>query len=540
MMSCFPPPKICAPTDLLDLLRPNLFTFLLLTLIQLTLCLDTSGQSLQEAYSIGGSQNDELTIMTPDEEGNVYLYGTFRGTVDFDPENSGGTLTSSAAGYDFYLAKYNRDHNLVYARQIILNTPADRLSYPEDLVVENGNVFISASFIGEVTLEDETRTSTLQANGDPSRDVLLAKYNQDGSLSFVHALGGSGTDYGYQLAITDQNKVILSGRFEESMDFDPRPNQEETLQASGNSSDIYLARFKTNGQLEAAARFGGTNFEAARRLEVDSEGNIILLGEYRSSTVLDPTSDRGTFNHEGTRNYFLAKYDENFAFQFALPILLPDGDEAADIGGRAFLHIGPSDNIYITGRFVNRLIFPNQTLNITGQDDIFLAKFQPDGTPVFINRYGGNAYEESRGLTVDESEDIYLIGNFRDVLNLDNNATENNLSSAGGYDGFLARFNAQGEYMSVQAITGPGDTFMKEVALSLSNATALYAGGIFNEAITLGRSIDSQGSFDVFWAEYDLTEENPAPVIETVTPLEVMPQGGNPLTTSPELTLATP
>ena len=533
MMSFFFPSKVCALTNL-DLLTSRNITvfFLLLTLIQLTLCLDVSGQSLQEAYFLGGSQDDELTTMTSDEDGNVYLYGTFRGTVDFDPENSGGTLTSTNVGYDFYLAKYDQDRNLVYAKQIVLNTPADRLSYPEDLVVENGSVFISASFIGEITLEGETRTSTLQANGDPSRDVLLAKYNKDGSLDFAHAIGGTGTDYGYQLAITDQNKVILSGRFEESVDFDPRPNQEETLQASGNSSDLYLARFNTDGQPEATARLGGTNFEAARRMEVDSEGNIILLGEYRSSTVLDPTSEQGTFDHEGTRNYFLAKYDENFTFRFALPILLPDGDEAADIGGRAFLHIGPSDNIYITGRFINRLVFPSQTLNTTGEDDIFLAKFQPDGTPVFIKRYGGSTYEESRGLTVDESDNLYLIGNFRDALDLDANTTEDDLSSAGGYDGFLAKLDAQGEYVNVQAIAGGGDTFMKEIILSSPGATTLYAGGIFTEAITLGGSVDSQGSFDVFWAEYDLTvvEQNPVPVVETVTPLEIMPQGGNSLT----------
>ena len=73
---------------------------------------------------------------------------------------------------------------------------------------------------------------------------------------------------------------------------------------------------------------------------------------------------------------------------------------------------------------------------------------------------------------------------------------------------------------------------MKEIALSSPSATTLYAGGIFTEAITLGRSVDSQGGFDVFWARYDLTVggENPVPTIETVTPLEATPRGGSALT----------
>ena len=59
-----------------------------------------------QAVQIGGSGDDSINAMAVDSSGNVYLAGSFQGTVDFDLGDGLSTLTS-AGGNDAFVAKYS-------------------------------------------------------------------------------------------------------------------------------------------------------------------------------------------------------------------------------------------------------------------------------------------------------------------------------------------------------------------------------------------------------------------------------------------------
>ena len=55
--------------------------------------------------------------MTTDAAGNVYIVGSFTGTVDFDPTS--GTQNYTAQGYsDIYIQKLDINGNLIWLKQI--------------------------------------------------------------------------------------------------------------------------------------------------------------------------------------------------------------------------------------------------------------------------------------------------------------------------------------------------------------------------------------------------------------------------------------
>ena len=491
--------------------RSRICFSLLITWLLVVLPLLSMSQELQWARRIGGTGYNDTKSTVVDSQGNVYMIGSFQGTVDFDPTAATQTL-SSGPDRDIFVAKYTADGGLVFVNQIAVNTTGDGITYAEDITVDaNGNVFISASFIGNVSLGATTLSSTPAENGGNSRDILLARYNADGGLAFAYRLGGNQTDYGYALATTGDDKILLTGRFQKEVDFDPGHGG-EVRQASFNSTDIFLARYNPDGSLDEVATLGGNNFQTATSLAVDSEDNIIIAGYYENRMSLNPGATNDDFSNPGTKNGFVAKYDQDFALRFAASLLLPQNrvDEPLEIS--LFVRTDQNDNILVTGRFTDQVNISGQLLNaVENETDIFLAKYEPGGTLVFARQYGGAGYEETRDVTADAEGNIYLAGNFRNVLDLDGDRTDDNLSSQGANDGFLAKLDAQGSYLSVQQLRGNDDVIPQRLARQPTDPSVLIMTGTFEGAITVNErvSLSSQGDFDVFLARYEITQPQP-------------------------------
>ena len=477
-------------------------------------------QQLQWVRQIGGTGYNDTKRTVVDSEGNIYMIGSFQGTVDVDPSAATQTLSSSS-DRDIFVAKYNAEGGLVFVNQIEVRTTGNNETYAEDITLDaNGNVFISASFIGDVSLGTITLSSAPAENGGNSRDILFARYNADGGLSFAYRLGGPGFNYGYALATTNDNKILLLGRFQKEVDFDPTAGQ-EVRQGSFNSTDIFIARYNPDGSLDEVATLGGNNFQTANSLAVDSENNIIIAGSYQNRIALNPGSSIEDFLNVGTNNGFVAKYDQNFNLQFAAPFLLPQNRVSEPLEITTFVQTDQADNVLVTGRFTDQVSISAQVLNAAGNGiDIFLAKYQPNGNLVFARQYGGMGYEEPRDVTTDAEGNIYLVGNFQNVLDLDGNLQDDNLSSQGGNDGFLAKLDAQGNYISVQQLRGNNNITPKRLVQHPTDPSALIMTGMFEGSIAFNEStsLSSQGDFDVFFARYNIAPPPPpVPVVSLAT-----------------------
>ncbi len=404
-------------------------------------------QELEAVYQLGGTGYCDTKSTVLADAGNVYMIGSFDGTVDFDPSPATELLTSTS-DRDLFVVKYDNEGGLVFVNQIQTTPAGDAISYAEDIAVDaDGNVFVAASFVNRITLGTTVLTSTSNEAEGSSRDILLARYSATGELAFAYGMGGTGTDYGYALATTPDNKILLTGRFQRQVDFDPGPGT-TVLEAEDNSTDLYIARYNPDGTLNAAVSAGGTDYQLANSLTVDGQGNVIIGGTYRNRLSFDRSN---TFNHPDTRNGFVAKYDADLRFRWALPLRLPQNRANEAWGMTLYTQTDPADNILVTGKFVGLLSVGGQELTAVGStSDIYLTRIRPDGTPDFVRRYGGAGDEETRDVVVGPDGIIYLVGNFARGLDLDPDRQDDNLSAQAGSDGFLAQLNPQGDYRSVR------------------------------------------------------------------------------------------
>jgi hypothetical protein len=70
------------------------------------------------AFALGSTLADMAEAVAADNIGNLYLAGSFNGTVDFDPGPGIFNLTSTGNA-DAFLAKYNSSGGLLWAGQIV-------------------------------------------------------------------------------------------------------------------------------------------------------------------------------------------------------------------------------------------------------------------------------------------------------------------------------------------------------------------------------------------------------------------------------------
>ena len=90
---------------------------LLITLLIIILCPGAPAQNFAWAKDFGGADVDEGLCVETDPMGNVYISGTFQGTVDFDPGIGTFYLTATAA-QNLFILKLDAAGNLIWAKSI--------------------------------------------------------------------------------------------------------------------------------------------------------------------------------------------------------------------------------------------------------------------------------------------------------------------------------------------------------------------------------------------------------------------------------------
>jgi hypothetical protein len=187
---------------------------------------DPSGNLLW-IKQIGGSTDDIGRGIDVDTSANLYLTGTFTGTVKF-----GTTTLTSAGNEDIFLAKYDTSGNLLWVRQ----AGGAGLDRPKNLFLDSlGNSTISGQFNATATFgSDESGPVTLTSAGQD--DIFIARYNTTGKLLWAKQAGGTGTDVGFAVAVDSSGNSLVTGWFENTATFDTT-----TLTTFG-LTDIFIAK----------------------------------------------------------------------------------------------------------------------------------------------------------------------------------------------------------------------------------------------------------------------------------------------------------
>jgi hypothetical protein len=220
------------------------------------------------------------------------------------------------------------------------------------------------------------------------RDASAVKLDTAGSLTWNAFLGASGSDYGTGIALDGSGNVYVAG-WSDSTWGNP-------VIAFAAGRDAFVAKFNTAGSLIWNTFLGGSYTDTGAGIAVDGSGNIYIGG---SSNATWGSPVRA---HSGNNDTFAAKLDSAGGLTWSTFLGGIGNDPAYGIAV-------DGSNVYLTG--YSHETWGSPVRAFVGGYDSFAAKLNSTTGALTWNTFlGGGFDEQGKGITVDGSGNVYVIG----------------------------------------------------------------------------------------------------------------------------------
>jgi hypothetical protein len=277
------------------------------------------------ALAIGGPGADEGRGIAIAPSGDLYVTGSFSGTVDFDP-GPGRAELIAAGGTDAFLLRLTPQGALVWARRLggKLGAPSSVQSSVKSsawgLRVAAGAdaVWITGGFTG--SLDGPGLDS---AGGS---DAFVAKYDFDGNLQWARRIGGPKDDEGRGVAAGRNGEVWVAGNFVETPSLGPEGGGLDMR--SAGKTDVFLLRLDATGRLLGSGHIGGEGEDGCEGLAAIDQGGVAIIGEFTKTADVDPGPGTLSFASNGASDAFLVTVDGTGRLLWAHQY----GETGADLG----------------------------------------------------------------------------------------------------------------------------------------------------------------------------------------------------------------
>lgn len=449
-----------------------------LTITLLFLYIDSSAQAPNYLWAEKSGAINGITVaaVTVDSNQNIYITGFFARTV-----NIGGTLLDAGAGSGMFIVKYDTNGNVVWAKKAVGN---DRIVSTTIAVDNAGSVYVGGSFsaasftMNSVTLTNSTASTAFQdgfamkfdANGTAiwgksygvssgndivydliadssgsifvvggrhnsvtnSRNLFVRKVTASGGGNlWFSEVSGSGFDFATDVTVDNSGNVYVTGIYESSsLTFGST-----TLTNAGNY-DMFVTKFASSGDVLWSKSIGNINNVVSEGIDVDSNGNLYLFGYFNSPTLTIGTT---ILNNIGSAlsTYFVSKFDSSGN---AIWAVRPNGGATTSSG--ANMQVDSEGNCFITGVYTTaNMVFGATNLSNSGGRDIFLARYNTNGTAIWAKSIGSSVDDFAQDIALGPNGNCHVVGNFFNSLTFGVTVLNNQSSNPDNLDYFLTKLD---------------------------------------------------------------------------------------------------
>lgn len=304
-----------------------------------------------------------------DSDNNIYLTGKSNGIF-------GGPVRSEC---DAFIIKLTNDGDIIWTRYLTSNS----YDYGISIAVTDTDVYVAGFTRGDLDGNQNKNESTTcnSINGsDDCLDIFVTKYNKDGEKQWVKQLGTPFDDRAVSIKISNSGNIYIAGSTKGNISG-----------ANAGVFDVFVIKLNNEGNILQTTQFGTAEEDKGLSIAVDENENVFLTG-FTDGAFNNYTDLNGT-------EIFLAKYDNQNNQQYIKQL----GTEGKNEEGYAITVT--NNNIYITGYTYSHL---ESQLN-KGFSDIFLSKFDFDGTVISTKLFGSDKDEHGKSIVVKNNK-IYITG----------------------------------------------------------------------------------------------------------------------------------
>lgn len=430
----------------------------------------------------GTGASDTVYRLLWDNSNNMYVFGEFMNTVDFDSGSSTDNKTSTGST-DIFVTKYSSDATYQWTK-IWGGTGADRSTGGN--IDSAGNYYFTGAYRNTVDFNpDSGATDNKTSNGN--YDVYLVKFNSDWSYGWVKTWGGSSFDYAEEIFVDNNGGLIIIGEFMTTVNFNPEGVTDN--RTSLGRYDCYIRKYNSDGNYLWTKIWGGTGDEMCFSITIDSKNNYYLggyAGGLDPSTTIDLDAGSGidTRTLSGLGDNMIIKFDLDGNYVWGKTFGTSEYDFTASVS------LDQSNYLYAFGVFNGTVDFDTgdstNYISSHGLKDFFLSKYDLDGNYKWTKIFGGTLSEATNWPDHMEinGDSMYLSLIVASNLNLNPDGGTETTNYAGSYDMTLAKFEIDNTAPNDFTLISPKDY-------------------ITNTAPTLifGKSSDMNGisSYDVYF-----------------------------------------
>ncbi|WP_437972239.1 hypothetical protein WMF04_24370 [Sorangium sp. So ce260] len=309
-----------------------------------------------------------------------------------------------------------------------------------------------------------------------------------GEVVWARALDGDADQAGPSVAVAGDGAAVLLGKLAGQVKLD------KDLVSAIGGENVYLARVAgSDGAGLGLRRFGAFDPQVVNALAADLNGDLLVAGEF-SGTLEFGGAPRTS---AGGRDGYLVRLDPEGRESWLVPL----GGIGYQAGTSAAS--GKDGRVVVAGRFSGTLELGATAHASAGGSDVFAASFDASGALLWSRQFGDGFDQRARAVAVDAQENVILVGESAGAIDFGGGT----LVSAGDYDVFVAKLDAEGEHVWSRRF---GDAAaQRALSVAVDGAGNVVVGGEMAGMVDLGggpRNAGAEGS--VFVAKLDAEGEH--------------------------------
>ena len=131
--------------------------------------------------------------------------------------------------------------------------------------------------------------------------------------------------------------------------------------------------------------------------------------------------------------------------------------------GKSAVYDPFNNSAFFTGYLSDTASFSGSTVISNGDDDVFLARYAPNGQLIWAKNAGSTGKDRAEGICTDKLGNVYLTGFFSNTITF-YGAPNITLTSAGLEDMFVAKYDQNGQVQWAVKFGGTGKDIGHSIA----------------------------------------------------------------------------
>ncbi len=428
---------------------------------------------------ISGTNNAFIEKIFETSDGGYIVGGYFQSTANF---GNGITLTSNGSK-DALIVKYTSEGNVEWAKSFG-GTAEDSISAVSE--TSDGG-YIVGGYFKSSSVDLESGVTLNNKNNDETKDGIIVKYNNKGTIEWAHVIGGTKNDEIKSIAINKDGNIMIAGYFM-SMNvtltdgFD-LINESPDIEYS---SDAMILKYDNSGKLIWTKTIGSKSRDEINSIISCSDGGFAIGGvTYNSSLDMGNGKVLSIMSWSGG---ILGKYNENGECEWAV-----------SIGESMFQEIYSVEQTSDGGFLIGGIFYSDYMdlgngvkLVANDESDGMIVKYSSNGECEWAKGIGGLDYDRTYAVIELQNGRYLASGTFKkNTINMENGVQL--LYGAHGEEGYIVELEKSETTSNVLTYGGKILGGEKEdkitKMISTSDGGYLVGGYFYSQSIDLGNNI---------------------------------------------------